>query len=199
MEAIMPNLRERLAKRLWDRDFGLHRNVNAENFEAYLQGMPQIPEGLLAEDTELPLLSLADPRPGLLQACRILVIEYEELSYTDKTAGPFDERFETPAEPFWFRHDDGRQNKGRRPDHCRDETSGDVQVGTAMEGIFAYAHHSQIVVEDEHILDLPGTVVRSWSVDCACLKVWDGQAKLSFSRSSNCFSQDYGTLRVRRK
>ncbi len=49
------------AKRLWDRGFGRDPSVKAKNFKAYLAGILQIPASLLADDPELPLLSLADP------------------------------------------------------------------------------------------------------------------------------------------
>ncbi|MBI4256538.1 hypothetical protein HY626_00600, partial [Candidatus Uhrbacteria bacterium] len=96
------------AKRLWDRGLGRDSAVKAKNFKAYLAGIPQIPANLLAEDPDFHLLSLCDPRPGLLQSCKLLGIKYEELGYTDEDAVPFDDRFVTPTTPFWFRHDDGR-------------------------------------------------------------------------------------------
>mgnify|MGYP001580862527 CR=1 FL=1 len=75
---------EAMAKRLWDRGFGLNPKVKAENFKAYLLGIPQIPTGLVGEDSELPLLSLCDPRPGLLRSCKLLGIQHEELD-TERT------------------------------------------------------------------------------------------------------------------
>lgn len=187
------------AKRLWDRGFGLDPSIQAKNFKVYLQGIPRIPASLLVEDSNLPLLSLADPRPGLLRSCKLLGIQHEELGYKDGDAVPFEDRFVMPTQPFWFRHDDGRKNRNRRPDHCRDELTGDIQAGTAMEGIFVYAHHPDIVKENEHILDLPGTVHHSSRADCACLRVWGGQVELDLNWSSDIASPGYGTLRLRRK
>jgi hypothetical protein len=187
------------AKRLWDRGFGRDPSVGAKTLKAYLKGIPQIPASLLADDADLSLLSLADPRPGLLRSCKLLVIQFEELGYSDDSAESFDQRFAIPTTPFWFRHDDGRHNRKRRPDHCRDEATGDIQAGTAMEGIFAYAHHLDIVKEGEHVIDLPGTVHRDNRVDCACLEVWGGQTELYLYRHSDVASPDYGALRLRRK
>jgi len=187
------------AKRLWDRGFGRDKAVKAKNFRDYLQGIPKIPASLLAQDSDLSLLSLADPRPGLLRSCRLLRIKYEEQGYKDGDDEPFDDRFVLPTAPFWFRHDDGMENRNRRPDHFRDETDGDIQAGTAMEGIFAFAHHPGIVREDEHIIDLPGTVNRSNRVDCAYIRMLNGQAKLCLYRYSRAAIPRSGGLRVRRK
>ena len=195
----MSDPRKELGERLWNKAFGHASAVKARSLEAYLAGIPQIPASLLEDDPDLPLLSLADPRPGLLWACRLLGIRHEELGYKDGDAEPFDDRFMIPAQPFWFRHDDGRKNRKRRPDHCRDELTGEILVGTAMEGVFAYAHHPGIVVPGEHVLDLPGTVHRSERVDCACLGVWRGQIELDLGRLSGIARPGCGTLRVRRK
>lgn len=194
----MTDLRETQARRLWKLGFGRDQ-VKAKNFEVYLDQIPQIPEGLLAEDADLAFLSLADPRPGLTHCCRLLGIKYEELGYENEDAVPYDERFATPAGPFWFRHDNGRKNRNRPPDHCREELKGDIQAGTAMDGVFAYAHHPDIVVEGEHFLDLPGTVRRDSRVLCAHLTVWRDQPELILNRASGIAGPVGGTLRVRRK
>lgn len=136
----------------------------------YRRGIEPIPEGLLADEADLFLLSLADPRPGLLRACRFLNVQYEDLGYTEDTTVPFDDRFPLPTGPFWFRHDDGRRNLGRPPDRCRDENNSDATlVATALEAVFAYAHHPNIVVEGEHVIDAPGSVRRYHRVHCVCL------------------------------
>ena len=187
------------AKRLWDRGFGRDPKVSAKIFKAYLAGIPKIPEGLVGEDSELALFSLADPRPGLLRSCKLLGIQFEELGHSDDSVEPFDDRFAIPTTPFWFRHDDGRKNRNRWPDHCRDEVNGDIQVGTAMEGIFAYAHRTNIVKEDEHIIDLPGSVHRGARGGCAFLGVWRGQVELFVGGRSDVAVPEFGSLRLRRK
>ena len=193
----MTDPREIAVKRLWDRGFG--KAVKARNFKAYLAGIPQIPAGLLADDADLPFLSLVDPRPGLLRSCKLLWIQFEELGYAEDSSVPFDQNFPLPTGPFWFRHDNGRKNRKRRPDHCRDELTGDIQAGSAMEGIFAYAHHPDIVKKGEHVIDLPGTVRRDARVNCAYLGVWDGQARLSLSGDAGFANPSCGALRLRRK
>ena len=42
-------------------------------------------------------------------------------------------------------------------------------------------------------------VHRSNRVNCAYLKVWNGQTKLNLNRNSDIANSNYGTLRVRRK
>lgn len=185
------------AKRLWGRGFG--RAANAENFQAYLAGIPAIPESLVAPDADLLLLSLADPRPGLLKACGLFGIQHAELGYSEGDAVPFDERHTDPTEPFWFRHDDGRKNRNCRPDHCRDECTGDLLAGTAMTGAFAYLHHPDIVKEGEHIINLPGSVHRDGRILCAYLEVWRGRARLVVGRNSENADPRYGSPRFRRK
>ncbi len=207
----MSDLRVELARHLWDRGFGRDEAVEEPTFEAYLAGIPQIPASLLAQDAELPLLSLADdpdlpllsladPQPGLLRACLFLGIQHKELGYSEGDGVPFDERFALPAVvPFWFRHDYGRANRNRRPDDCRDESTDNIQVGSAIEGVFAFVHHQEIVVENEHTIDLPGTVHRSERVNCASLKMGLSQARLHLSRDSGAALPFCGALRVRRK
>jgi len=183
-----------LTQFLFSKNFGDTRTV-----AQYRRGIEPIPESLVQDDRDLSLLSLADPRPGLLRCCRLLRIKYEKLGCADGDVGPFDDRFVLPTAPFWFRHDGGMENRKRRPDHCRDEATGLVLVGTAMEGLFVYAHHPHIVVEGEHVLDLPGTVHHSERVYCAYLGVWSSQTRLHLYRHSDLANPRYGTLRVRRK
>lgn len=180
---------------LFQRGFG----VDIRTVAQYRKGIESVPGGLLADDTDLSLLTLADPRPGLLRSCKFLGIKFQELGYIEDSAEPFDENFPLPTEPSWFRHDDGCANLNRRPDECRDELKGDIQAGSAMEGIFAYAHHPQIIKEGEHVLDLPRTVHRGARVLCACLEVWHGRARLFLFRDSDLARPHYGALRLRRK
>lgn len=195
----MTDTRLTQAKCLWDRGFGCDPSVKVESFGVYLAGIPEIPESLVADDTKLPFLSLCDPRPGMLRACQLLGIQHEELGYHEESSEPFDDRFTLPTAPFWIRHDDGRKNRNRRPDHCRDELVGDVIAGTAMEGIFAYAHHTDIIKEGEYTIDLPRTVHRDDRVGCAYLGVWHGRVELRLCRGSGFAGPDFGALLLRRK
>ena len=198
LEADPVSLRVMQALSLWTLGFGRDPNVQSKNFRAYWEGIPEVPGSLVVDD-ELEFVSLADPRPGLLRSCKMLGIQFEELGFSEESAEPFNQNFPLPAEPFWFRHDDGRKNHKRRPDDCRDELVGDVLAGTALEGVFAYAHHPTIVVENEHSIDLPRTVLRDSRMNCAFLEVWRGQVRISLYRESDIASPGCGTLRLRRK
>ena len=189
--------RTRFAKVLWDLGFG--RELKIKTFKAYLATIPEIPESLLGHDDDLPLLSLADPRLGLVVACRLIGIKHEDFGYKEGDAVPFDDRFKDSVTPFWFRHDDGRKNRNERPDSCREANTGDTLVGTAMVGIMAYVHHKEIIREGEHVIDLPGSVGRQNRGGCAYLKVWDGQVELDLSRNADSASPNCGSMRVRRK
>jgi hypothetical protein len=191
------DLRHIQAKRLWDRGFG--RELEFDSFDTYLATIPEIPARLLEDDPELPLLSLADPRLGLIKACELIGIKHEEFSYTEGDAVPWDERHKDLVKPFWLRHNDGRTNRNRRPDHCRDECTGDILAGTALVGIMAYLHHPEIIVEDEHVIDLPGSVHRDGRVHCAYLGVWGGRVELDVCRGSDIAYPDCGSLRLRWK
>ena len=177
-----PDLREIQAKRLWEKGFGGDPNVLAKDFWDYLAGIPRISANLLADDPDLPFLSLADPRPGLVRSSALGFIQYGR---NDGDAEQFDRRFLLPATPFWFRHDDGHRNRNRRPYRDWEWFAGDILAGTAMEGVFSYLHHPTIVKEGVHSVDLPGTVRRGYRSFCARLGVWDARAGLGLDRNSD--------------
>ncbi|MBI4591899.1 hypothetical protein HY733_00395 [Candidatus Uhrbacteria bacterium] len=180
--------------RLWAREFGYDQPVNAMNAEEYLAGIPRIPAGLLDEDSDLPFLSLADPRYGLFLTSRYLGVQF---SGREANTSPFDPRFDLPTQPFWFRHDDGRHYRGRSPDECRAETIQGIRAGTAMEGAFAYFHFPEIFREPDYVIDLPGTVRSDERLNCASMKIADGRMILELRRISAFAHKRFGTLRVR--
>ncbi|MFH1253573.1 MAG: hypothetical protein V1664_04575 [Candidatus Uhrbacteria bacterium] len=183
------------ARRLFELGFGGEGVI----FETYLEGIPEIPAFLVANDSKLPLLFLADPRPGLVKACQLIGIKYAEFGYGDESAEPCDKRHSDPTEPFWFRCNDGRSNRNRKPTDCRIECTGNLLAGTAMVGVTAYAHKVDIVKEGEHIIDLPGSVDRDARGDCAYLGVWRGQPKLFLDRDAEIAYPHYGSLVFRRE
>lgn len=183
------------ARRPFDLGFG---GEDVE-FETYLEGIPEIPKSLIADDPNLPYLFLADPRLGLVESCRLIGIKYAELGYTDESAGPYDDRHRDPVEPFWFRCSDGRPNRKRKPIDCRTECTGVLLAGTAMVGIMAYAHKSDIVKEGERVIDLPSSVYRVVRGYCACLKVWHGEPLLRLDRNAKVAVPHCGSLVFRRE
>ena len=169
-------------------------------FDDYLAGVPSIPERLIIDDADFPYLCFADPRPGITRSCALLKVKYQELGYDDHSSEPFDDRFHIPDGPYWFRHDGGRKNRGRRPDHCRDELDGGIRAGTDMEGLFAFAHDpSFFQIENVHFINLPGTVNRLNRDKCAFLVPLSGYEMLGLRGESDSGVERGSSLRVRLK
>jgi len=175
------------------------RGTTAKTFNQYLAGIPSIPDSLFEDDIKLIYLPLADPRPGLTMACGLIKIRYAEFGYNDNSVEPWDGRYRDPLEPFWFRCDDGRPNRNRKPEDCCTECISNRLAGTAMTGIMAYAHFPKIMKESEHAIDLPGSVCRVHRANCASLEVWNGQFKLLMRRGVGFASPSCGSLVLRRE
>jgi hypothetical protein len=188
--------RKAQAIRLWNWGFG--RELSFGSYDAYLATIPQVSESLLGDDPDLPLLSLADPRLGLFKICKLIGIRSRRLGTIDEDVAPFNERHADPIEPFWFRHDDGRCNRGRRPDHCREELTGDILAGTALVGAMAYLHHPRIIVKDKHVIDLPGSVSEEARTCCIHLVVHGLLVEFNVIRHVDVAVASFGTLRFRR-
>ena len=185
------------AKVLWDKGFG--RELGFKTFKSYLATIPMIPVSLLADDPNLPLLRLVDPRLGIAKACKLFGIKFEELGYSDADAVICDARHETPTEPFWVRAHDGRKNRSRRPDVCRDECKDKIFVMTAMVAIMTWVQDPSIIKQGEHVLDCPGSVPRSARGSCAFLRVWVGEVKLDLLRIAGGAFPHYGAGAFRRE
>ncbi len=185
------------ATTLWDRGFG--GGSRGGSLEAYLKGIPEIPESLLPEDLDLFLLSLADPRVGLVTACSLTSIRHRKFGNGESDVVPFDDRYIDSREPFWFRHDYGKRNLHRRPDLCLAECQGQILAGTAIVGVFAYVHHPQFIKGKCHYIDLPGSVHRRKRCLCAGLGEWGGQVDLYVDREVTHAGPNFGSLRFRRQ
>ncbi|HBR80838.1 MAG: hypothetical protein UX09_C0020G0005 [Candidatus Uhrbacteria bacterium GW2011_GWE2_45_35] len=193
-------LRRAQARILFERGFNQGvRGTTAKTLAQYLRAIPPVPDFLFADDLELPLLFLADPRLGITKSCGLLGIKYLGFDYDDQSVEPWDDRHRDPAGPFWFRCHDGRPNHKCKPEDCRDECVGNRLAGTAMTGIMAYVQKPDIVKEGEHIIDLPGSVDRGDRADCACLEVWGGRSRLSLGRCSWVAGPSCGSLVLRRE
>lgn len=121
------------AKVLFDKGLG-----DDLGFDAYLATIPEIPETLLADDPNLPLLRLVDPRLGLVKTCKLFGIKFEEFGYSDADAVACDARHEMPNTPFWVRAHDGRKNRNRKPNVCRDKCKDKLFAMTAMVAIMVW-------------------------------------------------------------
>ena len=185
------------AKVLWDKGFG--RELNIDSFERYLATIPEIPTSLLAEDSALPLLRLVDPRLGLTKTCELFGIKFKEFGYSDADAVACDAHHEIPNTPFWVRAHDGRKNRNRKPNVCRDECKDKLFSMTAMVAIMLWIQDPSIIKQGEHVLDCPGSVHRAARGLCAYLDVWCGEVGLHLHRSAGSAGSNYGAGAFRRE
>lgn len=190
----MNNVRVMQAKVLFDKGLG-----GDLSFDAYLATIPEIPETLLAHDSGLPLLRLVDPRLGLVKTCKLFGIKFEEFGYSDADAAPSDPRHEIPNTPFWVRAHDGRKNRNRKPNICRDECKDKLFAMTAMVAIMVWVQDPSIIKQNEHVLDCPGSVLRHARGRCACLEVWRGEVGLCLSSAAALEHPYYGSGGFRRE
>ncbi len=185
------------AKRLFDLGWG--RELGIDRFEDYLETIPTIPESLIADDPNFPLLGLDDPRVGLSRSCEMAGVKFKENGHKDKDAIPFDKRHSDPKEPYWFRAHDGRKNCNRKHTDCRDEAKDPIFAMTARVGLMTFVRHPSIIAEGEHILLLPDTGHRMWPSSCAYLQVLDGQPQLWLYSSWTHVGTRYGSGDFRRE
>ncbi|MBU1705880.1 hypothetical protein KKG19_04115 [Patescibacteria group bacterium] len=168
------DLRVIQAKRFWDKGFG--RELGYEKLENYLATIPEVPEHLKADDPDKPMLVLTEPRlQSIVKTCRLIGVVFNA---DDQTLEPYDERHATSQAPKWVRMHDGRRNHKRKPSTCRDELKNGEFSGTDLAGICCYLHFPDCAREDEHVMDLPGSVLAEYRDGCASLEVWDGRAGL---------------------
>jgi len=172
--------------------------VWAKSFEEYLATIPEIPEALLADDPNLPLLRLVDPRAGLVKTCELFGILFKEFSYSDEDVVAFDTRHEIPNTPFWVRAHDGRKNRNCKPNVCREECKDKLYAMTAMVAIMVWVQDPSIIKENEHVLDCPGSVRRADGC-CAYLHVCGGVVRLVLVRHAGSAAPNCGAGSFRRE
>lgn len=163
------------AKRFWD--IGVGRELGKMSFEEYLKDIPEIPEELAKADKEFPILVLVEPRVGLKRLCDLGGITFDG---DDQTFVANDEKQAEFAKPTWIRIQDGRKNRNKTVDACRSGFHEAERGLTALQGVSAYLQHKNIVQENEHVMDLPGSVRREHRDGAAYLKVWRGRPELGW-------------------
>lgn len=179
LPSIESDTRTKQARRLYD--LGYAKELGIDNFEKYLESIPDVPAGLVEEDKTFPLLTLDDPRVPRTVRARLVGVKHEEFGCGDGSFVPCDARHETGSVPYWFRAHDGRVNRGKKPSVCREEaTKRGLFAGTAEVGLAIWIHHQNqnVAVEGKHVMDLPGSVHRDYRACCAYLWVWGGSPKL---------------------
>ena len=166
------------AKRYWD--LGAGQKLDKKSFKEYLAEIPEIPAGLLSDDPAYPYLVLVEPRIGLTKLCRLGNVAYEG---DDNTFVPYDDRHADPTQPSWTRIQDGRRNRNRPSNECRQSFAKDELGNTGLIGVCAYLQHPGVVTDlyqgdKGHAMDLPGSVRRGKRDQSLCLYVQDGRAEL---------------------
>ena len=172
------------AKRMFDlgvgRELFTKGKLPNESFEAYLATIPEIPVEYLVGDPDFEHLVLEEPRIGLKRLCDLGIIVFDG---NDQTFEAWDSRHEDAMEPRWIRLQDGRKNRKRKPDDCRQSFNTDELGTTALQGVCAYLQIPTVVADlnigaDGHVMDLPGSVHRGGRRLCAFLFVGGGRAGL---------------------
>ena len=173
------------AKRMFDlgvvRELCLKGKLPNDSFEAYLATIPEIPPEYL-QDSDYEHLVLEESRIGLKRLCELGIIVF---GGDDQTFEAWDHRHEDAREPRWIRLQDGRKNRNRKPDDCRQSFNTDELGTTALQGVCAYLQIPTIVADlnigaGGHVMDLPGSVHRVNRQVCAYLGACGGQAGLDW-------------------
>lgn len=172
------------SKVLWDRGWG--RELGFKQLDAYrksleAEGLVVTPERPAGMPVYLDRCILWDRRPllvkeeggervSLVKACRLLGVSF---AGDDASLIQHEETPEITAPVWWVWCQDGGMNRNRKPSDCR-QSFQHPEVGLeALTGLFLYAQdHTVIGEEDNHAMDLPGSVRRGDPSYCACLEVW---------------------------
>lgn len=157
--------RDRQAKILWDKGFG----EGFDSFDAYIASIPEIPEKLKTDDNRFPLLVLVDARLGITKSCELTSLKYNG---NDLTFEDFDPKKARTEKVYWMRCQDGRKNRGKSVQTCRENFASDEIGLIAMEGVALYVQNPKVI--EGHYLDLVGSVHRESRDGVAGLGGWVG-------------------------
>jgi hypothetical protein len=169
-------------KRWWDLGWG--KELGVRTLKQYRAKVPGIPASLFGENEEFPLLTLLDPRPGLVPNCCMAGIRHGEW-YQEGDAVPCDGRHADPTEPIWIRAHNGWDNWNHRPSECLADSTGNLFAGTAKVLAALWGQHEsvrEVCAQEGRIMDGPGSVHRDNREECACLRVSGGRPELHLSR-----------------
>jgi len=135
---------------LWDKGFGREQGI--KDLDSYLSTIPEIPNALRADDERFPLLILVDGRVGITAACRLAGLKY---AGDDDTLKPYDAA-KARRGIRWMRCQDGRRNRNRSVQNCR-QSFAPSEVGLdAIEGVAIYVQRPEVI--QDNFMDLPNSV-----------------------------------------
>jgi len=130
--------REAQAKKLWDKGFG--RELGIESFDAYLATIPGIPEYLTEDETVhvwYPELVLVDARLDIEKICELLGI----IPDFNQTFEDFDPKKARTEKVYWVRLQDGKLNRNKSVQTCREKFK-KYELGlTLHEGLAFFAQN----------------------------------------------------------
>jgi hypothetical protein len=122
------------ARKLWQKGWG--RELGYKRFKAYLSSIPCYSRELDAGDMRFPLLILVDARISIVKTCELLSVKCEE---ADDAFEDFDAKLARTEKIYWIRMQDGKKNRNKSIQACREEFAGDECGLTVHEGLALYA------------------------------------------------------------
>lgn len=168
--------REVHAKRLWD--LGVGKELGFENYGAWLQSLPPVPER--PQDEQLSILVLVPDRSkiGIVKSCQLLGVAFSGSDETFADAQPD----KALSGTYWIWCQDGGEYRSKKPKDCRDKLfPQENQVAlTAHEGLWIYAVDGSVLTR--HYIDLPGSVHAGSRDGIACLELSGGEPELRWAR-----------------
>lgn len=197
------------SKVLWDKGWG--RELGFKKIDQYRKSLET--DGLIVEPprpagmpNHLNRLVLWDRRPLLVKkegtkgrmierispvtTCRLCGIAYggDDDTFIQHEATP---EIVVPVRWVWCQ--DGRMHRHRRPRDCRQSFVRPEVGAEALTGLFAYVQDPAVIGgDDDHVMDLPGSVLRGVPSSCACLGVWGGGSELCWDWDGRAIPQ-YGS------
>ncbi len=178
--------REIQAKRLWD--LGVGRELGFENFAAWLESLPPVPE--YPDDRQLSILVLVPDQSKIriVKSCQLLGINFSGTDNTFVDARPD----KALSGTYWMWCQDGSEYRGKKPEVCRDDLfPKENQIAmTAYEGLWLYAVDRSVL--SRHYIDLPGSVLDVPGRDprpghVAYLELWGGGPKLHWDWAGRAY------------
>lgn len=171
------------ATMLWKKFEAVLREIDPDldSLAKYLASIPEVPTFPAEWGDTFDRTVLCDYRiiatVGLKRFCEILGVGYDG---ADDTFVAFDPA-QTENGVEWVRCQDGHRNRDRKPTDCR-TTFAAFEVGATFAlGLFLFAQDAAVIGgDDNHVMDLPGSVHAVYRAHVAYLWRWGGRVGLSW-------------------
>lgn len=157
------------ARLLWERGFGNVLSLN--DFRTYLEGIPAIPDVLLAEDAAYPYLILVDARVSAAKAASLLTVSPKGNEQT-----PHMPDLQHTSHAYWMRCNTGDRFAGHSV-HTAETTFAENEQGlSAQEALALFAQHPEVLAD--RYLDLAASRHEGFENSAGCLGRWDEKTEL---------------------